>query len=952
MKSRKLFNKIFVKLIATLLLIITLSLIPIQSFGYGEFIKGLREKDEQDGTKEAEASTEGLWAYPFAQVFPISYPFGYRSALVTETGGTVPAGNHEAVDIAAPTGTPVLSPTDGVVVSTGYQNEGGYYVYVKRADGFAYFMCHFHSPAIVSEGDQIKLGQEIAYVGSTGEWTTGPHLHFAIEKDGVRVDPADYVDLSSPGISIGKRGSTNNLLIDYSAAIQDEKFFYKGVPEGHFVESKGSILSWIIEFIRDIADYLLGLLSYGITSGMLGWGILVEVVLTDAFDSLIIKKNDEGEYRKANIGFYTDSKKTVNVENIFFNRVEVLNVNLFESKKAIKERLIKYNPTGLENEAIEAEELKPEDVEDGPLLIMRDFFAKAFILIYTMGFILMFAGMLSNSVLSVLESVGSKKATYKKRAQDWLRALIELSLIIIYMVAILQINTWVINSIGMLADKAAINLGGSYVNTDMGRNYTIMETLRTRAYSLKFSVGFPAAIMYLILIWYTIKYLLVYAKRFLVIFMLSLLGPLLLGYDLILRALKGESNVRTDWVKEFTFNVVIQVIHAFTYLAFIPIIYSLASQSIIGFVIMFMLLKFMLDIDKLVRRIFNIKGAQRHSTLENVLEKSSVRDYAAGLAVGTFVGRKSVMSRFGLNIPKAAATKVVGAGAFVAGGVARRGYNFIQSRREANLTDEVRAKRRREKEEKKDEKVKEVLRYRGYSEEEIEDRFTLGSELELTEEEKDYIRLHLSSATFKTNIIKRQYNKVKYSGRRLKRVFDDMGEEDKDGKRRIGPRKVFVDKNSGKIVVKDGVSDSFRSAVIKEFKMGDDDEGKAEYKQTMKDFRNAISAGVKTVGGIIFFPISFADDDVQTGLYAGLLNSFQFNSKTIGRPRGADRKTPSYLQESRDFPPLNRKIRRPIVQKYANRRYRDKNLKLRKELNRQNLNFPEIIDHKGKEINE
>lgn len=944
MKNKKLFNQIFMKLVATILLIITVSLIPIQSLAYGEFIKSLREKDSKEGPTEADPSTEGLWAYPFSQVFRVTAPFGYRAALVTEGGGIVPAGNHDAVDIGAPTGTPVLSPTDGVVVDAGFHTGGGFYVYVKRTDGFAYFMCHFMEQALVSRGDQIKLGQEIAYVGSTGEWTTGPHLHFAIEKDGVKVDPADYVDLNSPGISIGKRGSTNNLLIDHAEMIQDGDFFYKGIPQGHYYKSSFNLLSWIIDLIKQIADYLLGILTSGVKLGILGWGILAEVLLTDAFDSLVVKKSDTADYRKGNIGFYTDSKKTINVENIFFNRVEVLNVNLFESKNSIKERLIKYNPTGLENEEIGAEEIKAEDLEDGPLLIMRDFFAKAFLLMYAVGLILLFIGMLSNSLLAVMESVGSKKATYKQRAQDWLRAFVELFLIIFYMMAVLSINSWIIDAIGSLADKAAETLGGTYINTDMGRNYTIMETLRTRAYSFKFSVGLPATIMYLILMWYTIKYLLVYAKRFLVIFLLSLLGPLLLGYDLILKALKGKSNVRTDWIKEFTFNVVIQIIHAFTYLAFIPIIYSLASQSIVGFIIMFMLLKFMLDVDKLVRAIFNIRGAQRHSTLENVLEKSSVRDYAAGLAVGTFIGRGSITSRFGLNIPKAASKKVLQAGAFVGGGIARRGYNLIQSRREERLSDELRARRIRKKEEQKDEKVKEVLRFRGYTEDEIEDRFTEGSIMELTEEEKDYIRLQLSSATFKTNIIKRQYNKVKYSGRRLRRVFDDMGELDADGKRRIKSRKVFVDKNSGKIIVKGGVSDSFRKSVIKEFKMGDDDEGKEEYKKTIKDFKQAFSAGIKTFGGILFFPISFADDDVQTGLYSGLVNSFQFNSKTIGRPRGADRKTASYLQQRENLPPINRKIRRPVVQKFANRRFRDSSNQLRKELKKQDIDFQDLLE--------
>lgn len=97
---------------------------------------------------------------------------------------------HHGVDYAAPTGTPVHSIGDGVVVKKAYQkNGGGYYLTIKHNSVYKSQYMHLskYAPGI-KEGVRVKQGQYIANVGMTG-LASGPHLDFRIYKNGTAVDP-------------------------------------------------------------------------------------------------------------------------------------------------------------------------------------------------------------------------------------------------------------------------------------------------------------------------------------------------------------------------------------------------------------------------------------------------------------------------------------------------------------------------------------------------------------------------------------------------------------------------------------------------------------------------------------------------------------------------------------------------------------------------------------------
>lgn len=127
----------------------------------------------------------GIFQWPLPQSYTITSLFGYR-----EDPFTGEISYHGGTDIAAPGGTPILAAADGTVsIANGTDSWGGsygYHVKIGHADSFETLYAHCSS-ICVTEGQQVKQGEVIAYVGTTGS-STGNHLHFEVRQNGERMD--------------------------------------------------------------------------------------------------------------------------------------------------------------------------------------------------------------------------------------------------------------------------------------------------------------------------------------------------------------------------------------------------------------------------------------------------------------------------------------------------------------------------------------------------------------------------------------------------------------------------------------------------------------------------------------------------------------------------------------------------------------------------------------------
>ncbi|TRX76390.1 peptidoglycan DD-metalloendopeptidase family protein [Pseudomonas mangiferae] len=122
---------------------------------------------------------------------PLSSPFGLRRFFNGEERNP-----HAGLDFAVPAGTPIKSPAAGKVVLIGDYFFNGRTVFVDHGQGFISMFCHM-SKIDVTLGQALPRGGVIGRVGSTGR-ATGPHMHWNVSLNDVRVDPAIFIGAFQP----------------------------------------------------------------------------------------------------------------------------------------------------------------------------------------------------------------------------------------------------------------------------------------------------------------------------------------------------------------------------------------------------------------------------------------------------------------------------------------------------------------------------------------------------------------------------------------------------------------------------------------------------------------------------------------------------------------------------------------------------------------------------------
>ena len=127
-------------------------------------------------------------ALPFVR--PTEGPYTARFGV---PGNLWRLGYHPGLDIAATVGTPIRAAGDGTVLEAGPDTVKGYGNYVKLDHGTGLHTLYAHMSRVkAAVGDRVLQGDVIGYVGMTG-YTTGPHLHWEVRKDGAYRNPLDYL---------------------------------------------------------------------------------------------------------------------------------------------------------------------------------------------------------------------------------------------------------------------------------------------------------------------------------------------------------------------------------------------------------------------------------------------------------------------------------------------------------------------------------------------------------------------------------------------------------------------------------------------------------------------------------------------------------------------------------------------------------------------------------------
>lgn len=128
----------------------------------------------------------GAMAWPVPSSGRITSQYGNRIHPITKTKKM-----HTGLDIGAPTGSKIVAANDGTVIMSGWNGGYGNAVVIDHGGGITTLYGH-NSKLMVSVGQKVTRGQQIAACGSTGN-STGPHCHFEVRINGKYTDPSPYL---------------------------------------------------------------------------------------------------------------------------------------------------------------------------------------------------------------------------------------------------------------------------------------------------------------------------------------------------------------------------------------------------------------------------------------------------------------------------------------------------------------------------------------------------------------------------------------------------------------------------------------------------------------------------------------------------------------------------------------------------------------------------------------
>ncbi|MCL2859505.1 MAG: hypothetical protein FWF46_02810 [Oscillospiraceae bacterium] len=466
---------------------------------------------------------------------------------------------------------------------------------------------------------------------------------------------------------------------------------------GEYV-GKVTVLDWFNDTAAAVLNWTIGMVTMGIKIQVIGWTSLFENTVgeilnfgTEDMSQTNVGATSTGTGGTSSTGTGSTTTNTgtstnngtsstntgtssggslfnvlkgdhkVTVEDVIFNRVPLLDANFFDFANAGGKQLS----------------------QNSLIYKVRQGIAGWYSTLRTIAIMGMLAMLIYIAIRMALSNVAEDKANYKSKFVDWLIGFIIVLTIHYFMLAIITINDQFVKILDFSANSSTTSTTQSGTTGDgdeMTANeqfgammqglstvgYTqknavqpddnsqsIYETVRIQAYDVQASTGWTATIIYMVLVFFLVRFVVFYTVRLFTLAILTIISPLM-G---VLYAMNKRVYALKNWGLEYGHNVLIQLVHAIIYSAFISIALQLTKTStFVGAIIAVVFLGFMLSAEELVKKIFNF-GSKSLPSLAN----SSLMATAA--VVGA---RKLVPKSIGL-----AKTSITGTGS---------GINYVRNR--------------------------------------------------------------------------------------------------------------------------------------------------------------------------------------------------------------------------------------------------------------------------------
>ena len=336
--------------------------------------------------------------------------------------------------------------------------------------------------------------------------------------------------------------------------------FYDGLatPVGTLGHGNGlkDFINRLVNFFSELLDGLIGLITMALRIPIVGWMYIIENLLTATIQTVS-----------------TEPMSTVTLEKIIFNQIGFFDINIFNTQR---------------NYGSVTASLRQN--------ISMWYFAFRTIVIASLFLALLYMG-----VRMAISNIAEEKAKYKRMIVDWAVSFFMVMFIHYFIVVIFGINDFLVD---MLYRAMQNNSGVE----------SVYDKARSLAYSIKFTEGWYGTILYIALVWFTVKFALKYARRLLTAYILIILSPFVSIVYAIDKIKDNRAQSLGKWLKEIAFTALIQSVHAIIYSVFMAIILTIVENAtllnVIGsIVLMIIAIKFMETAEETFKNIFGFNSS-------------------------------------------------------------------------------------------------------------------------------------------------------------------------------------------------------------------------------------------------------------------------------------------------------------------------------------------------------
>ena len=398
---------------------------------------------------------------------------------------------------------------------------------------------------------------------------------------------------------------------------------YYGIPKAGSVSITGDVsmlnFTWIFNSFAKIINFLVNIMIYMIRMQIIGWANLVENLLQHVV--LGISGHNETSIWDSFYGTKGTSASgdRITIESIFFNQIPIIDANFFNFQTAGNRSLeIETTVSGPVKEGEEA--VTATIVDDSNIVVkLRKSLVTWYVIIRNASIAILLLVLVYLGIRLAITASSEKKAEYKKLLLSWVTALFIVMFIHLFMYLVFVVNDTLVGICNDFSKNAAQEEVTALINntSKTQQELNLYDAIRIKAYAFNWKEGLPATIIYIFLIYLFVRFILIYFKRYLTIYILALSGSFM-GVKYALEKIAGKKTTSLNkWMKDFAFNVLLQTVHAFLYVLFMAVALSVSQDSIAGAAIALVILNFMLKADKIIIQIFGLDKAGSLAEVNN-----------------------------------------------------------------------------------------------------------------------------------------------------------------------------------------------------------------------------------------------------------------------------------------------------------------------------------------------